>query len=312
MTYSKHRLPAAALGLAALLAPAARAQLGVIDVGAIAKAVERIEKAQEQIDKAQEQIDKTEELRNILDEMTSGVTDPWTELAAEASALDTSALPLPGALGTPPAPGGRLRARLDGTRVPLPSEPSNADLLAPPAATPGQITAAITPTAADDPLAGDAAARLARERQLRLRAEQRLAALRQRGIAQHAADAQLAGLLLNVQQQAAQAFATNEASADTTWTALLERNAAMSQTLGVLQSQLLALELAAHERAALQRQDSAARAAAARIAALQAAAASKARHRDYEANPARDGGDDTLEDCSGRFFTCGQALPPGF
>ena len=305
MTHTTHAIAAAALSLAALLAPAARAQFPTIDVAAIAKAVELI-------GKAQDQIDKTEEVRARIDDMTAAVTDPWADLAAEASALGTSALSLPGTLGTPPAPGGRLRARLDGTRVPLPSEPSNAALLAPPAATPGQIAAAITATVANDPLAGDAATRLARERTLRGRADQRLSAARQRGIAQHAADAQLAGVALNVQAQAAQAFATNEASADTTWTALLERNAAMSQTLGVLQSQLLALELAAHERDALQRQDALARRSAARIAALQAAAASKARHRAYEANPARDGGDDTLEDCSGRFFTCGRALPAGF
>jgi len=305
MTFRTQRLPAAALGLAALLAPAARAQFAVIDVGAISQALETT-------NKVQSQIDKTEEVRSRIDDMTAAATDPFADLAAQVSALGNSALTLPAALGTPPALGGRLRARLDGTRAPLPTEPFNADLLAPPAATAAQIEAAIRPTVSADPLAGDAAARLARERQLRQRAEQRATAVRQRGREQQAADARLAGVSMNVRIAAADAWATHESATDTSWTALAKQTAAQTQTLGVLQSQVLALELARLERDAMARQDALARASADRVAILQALAASKGRHRAYEADPDRDGGDTLLEDCGGRFHTCQTALPTGF
>jgi len=305
MTFRTQRLPAAALGLAALLAPAARAQFAVVDVGAIAKATEQIAKAQEQLAKA-------EEIRSRINDMTAAATNPFADLAAQASALGNSALTLPSALGTPPALGSRLQARLDSTRTALPSEPSNAELLTPPAATPGQIEAAIRPTVSADPLAGDAAARLARERQLRQRAEQRATAVRQRGREQQAADARLAGVVMNVRTAAADAWATHESATDTSWTALAKQTAAQTQTLGVLQSQVLALELAQLERDAMARQDALARASADRVAILQALAASKGRHRAYEADPDRDGGDTLLEDCGGRFHTCQTALPAGF
>ena len=305
MTFRHHRLPAAALGLAALLAPAARGQFAVVDVGAIAKATEQLAKAQEQLAKA-------EEIRSRVDAMTAAATDPYSRLASQASALGTSALTLPAALGTPPTLVSRLRARLDSTRTPLPSEPTNAELLTPPAATPAQIEAAIRPTVSGDPLAGDAAARLARERLLRPAAEQRPAAARPRGREQVAADARLAGIAVNVRTAAANAWTAHEAATDTSWTALAKQNAAQTQTLGVLQSQVLALELAQLERAAMARQDALARAGTDRVAILQAAAASKGRHRDYQADPDRDGGDSLLEDCGGRFFTCQTALPSGF
>ena len=305
MTFRTQRIPAAALGLAALLAPAARAQFAVVDVGAIAKATEQLAKAQDQLAKA-------EEIRSRIDDMTAAATDPFADLAAQASSLANSAWTVPGALGTPAAAGERLRARLDGSRAPLPSEPTNAELLAPTAATPAQIEAALLPTVAADPLAGDAAARLARERLLRERARQRIAAAAARAREQIAADALLAGLAANVRAQAASAWGEQESATDTSWTALLRQSSAQTQTLGVLQSQALALQLAALERETMRRQNSAAFAAANRIAALQAAAASKGRHRAYEADPDRDGGDDLMEACGGRFFTCATPLPPGF
>ena len=305
MTFRKQRIPAAALGLAALLAPAARAQFAVVDVGAIAKAAE-------QLDKAAEQLSKAEEIRSRIDDMTAAATDPFADLAAQASSLGTSAWTLPGALGTPAAAGERLRARLDGRRAPLPSEPSNAELLSPPAASAAQISAALLPTVASDPLAGNSAARLPRERLLRERARQRLAAAAARDLEQVAADALLAGRAANVRARASAAWTAQQAATDTSWTALLRQSSAQTQTLGVLQSQALALELAALERETMRRQNSAAFAAARRIAALQAAASSKARHRAYEADPDRDGGDGLMEACGGRFFTCGAPLPPGF
>lgn len=307
MTGCSQRLRAAALGLAALLAPAAaRAQLPTIDVAAIAKAVEMIQKAQDQID-------KVEELRAKVDDMSATVTNPWADLAAEADALRTSAMTLPAALGTPPRLGSRLQARLDGSRSPLPGEPPNADYTAPPGPTQAQITAAITPTAAGDPLAGDRAGRLARETQLRERARRRIAADRQRRTAQSAADGELAGTAMHVRTEASTAFSTNEASTDLSWASLMERNAAMTQTVGVLQSQLLAFELAEHERRTLERQDALSFAGRQRIAALQAAAASKAAHAAYMADPGRDAGDGRMEECGGRFFTAGcETVPAGF
>lgn len=305
MTFRKHGLRAAALGLAALLAPAARAQFPTIDVAAIAKAVEIV-------DKAQEQIAKTEEVRSRIDDMTAAATDPFADLAAEASALGASAWTLPSAIGTPRAAGERLRARLDGTRAPLPSEPTNAELLAPTAATAAEIEAALLPLVASDPLAGDAALRLARERQLRERERERIAAASARALEQIAADALLAGTIANVRGEAAAAWGRQESAADTSWTALLKQSSAQTQTLGVLQSQTLALQLAALERETMQRQDALELAAANRIAALQALAASKARHQAYESDPARDAGDALLDACGGRFFSCAVPLPPGF
>lgn len=305
MTFRKHALRAAALGLAALLAPAARAQFPTIDVGMIAKGVEII-------DKVQEEIDKTEEVRARIDDMTDVAADPYAALAATRAALGATAWGVPAALGTPRPPGERLRARLDGRRAPLPSEPTNAALLAPPEATPAQVEAALRPTVANDPLAGDAAARLARERLLRDRARQRIAAGRTRALEQIAAESLLAGTIANVRDAAAAAWGRQEAATDRSWTALLRQSSAQTQTLGVLQSQLLALELAKLERETMQRQDALERAAADRVAALQALAASKARHRAYEADPDRDAGDDLLDDCGGRFFSCSEPLPPGF
>lgn len=307
MTHLKHRCRAAGLAAAALLSPlAARAQLPTIDIGAIAKAIELI-------DKAQDQIDKVEEVRARIDDMTAAATNPWADLAASARALQDSAMNLPAAAGTPPRLGSRLQARLDGTRTQLPGEPPNDAYVNPPGPTQPQIDAAIVPAVADDPLEGDRAARLARERLLRERARQRIVADRQRRAAQNVADASLAGTGMSVRESAATAIATNDAAADSSWSALMERSAGLTQTVAVLQSQALAFQIAEHERRTLERQDALARAGMQRIAGLQAVAASKQAHRAYMADPGRDGGDALLEECGGRFFSGGcETVPPGF
>lgn len=306
MTFARPAFALAALAAWLLVPAAARAQLPTIDVANIANTAEIITKAQDQID-------RIEQVRDRIDQQVLAATDPWADLAAEATALRTSAITLPGALGTPPAVGGRLRARLEGTRTPLPGEPANADLVTPPQATPAQVRAGITPTATGDPLAGTAATRLARERQLRERARQRLAAAVQREREQAATAATLAGTGMTVWDSAAGAFAVHDASPDTSWTALHERNVALTQTLAVVESQALALRIAELERATLQRQDALTHAARGRLAAYQAAAVSKQRHAAYQASATRDAGDDLIEECGGRFFSGGcETVPAGF
>ncbi len=309
MTRFSQSLRAAAPGAAALLVmlPAARAQLPTIDVGAIAKAVEMIQKAQDQID-------KVEEVRAEINREVTKATRPWTQLATQAAALQASAISLPASLTAPPAIGGVLEGRVEGTAtVPAGGIP-NAEYVTPQADTAAQVTAAITPTVAADPLQGERAARVARERLLREPARLRIAADRLRRAGLNAADARLAGRGMNVLAAAGTAIGQNDASsAERTWSALWERNAALTQTVAVLQSQALAYDAAGHERRTLERQEALARASRERIAALQAVARSKAAHAAYMANPNRDAGDDRFEECGGRFYSGGcETVPQGF
>ena len=141
MTRFRHPLRWAAAG--ALAAAAALAQFAVIDVGAIAKAVEQIQTMTQQL----EQISA---FRQQMDAQVTAVTRPFTDLVALHDELTGTAFTLPPALGTAPAIGQRLEDRL----API---PGNAGYLQPPTPTAPQLQAALTPVAPDDPLVPDPA-----------------------------------------------------------------------------------------------------------------------------------------------------------
>ena len=286
----------------------ARAQLPTIDVAAIAKAVEAI-------GKAQTQIERLNSIRDHLDDQVVAATRPWQDLAAEANALRTSAIALPGAVvQPPPLIGGMLQQRAQGAAPVEPGDPTNAELLAPPSDTAAQVRAAVTPTAAGDPLEGERAARAARALAHHDRRRRLLAADRNRRAMRNAADVRLAGRTMSVTAAAEGSLVNGQASwAERSWSALWERSAATAHTQAVMTAQLLAHASAGHERRTLERQESLAAAARSRIAALQAVARSKAAHAAYQASATRDGGDGLWESCGGRFFSGGcETVPAGF
>lgn len=297
----------AALALLGCALPA-RAQFPVVDVAAIEKAVE-------QIQKIQTQIDRLTNVRDLLDLQVVAATRPWQDLAAEAAALQTSAIALPAAVvRPPPLVGGMLQQRAQGTAPVEPGDPSNAELLAPPSDTAAQVRAAVTPTAAGDPLAGARAVRTARAVAHHDRRRRLLAADRNRRAMRNAADVRLAGRTMSVAAAADRSLvAGQDSSGERSWSALWERNTATAQTQAVMTAQLLAHASADHERRTLERQEALAAGARSRIAALQAVAGSKAAHAAYQASTTRDGGDDLWESCGGRFFSAGcETVPAGF
>ena len=297
----------AALAVLACALPA-RAQVPTIDVAAIAKAVEII-------DHAQTQINRLNTIRDHLDDQVVAATRPWQDLAAEAEALRTSAINLPGAVTRPPPLiGGMLQQRAQGTAPVEPGDSTNAELLDPPDDTAAQVRAAVTPTAAGDPLAGDRAARIATAVAHHDRRRRLLAADRDRREMRNAADVRLAGRSMSVAAAAERSLTAGQASwEERSWSALWERSAATAHTHAVMTAQLLNHASADHERRTLERQESLAAGARARIAALQAVARSKANHAAYQASTTRDGGDDLWESCGGRFFSGGcETVPAGF
>ena len=296
MTRFRHPLRWAAAG--ALAAAAALAQFAVIDVGAIAKAVEQIQTMTQQL----EQISA---FRQQMDAQVTAVTRPFTDLVALHDELTGTAFTLPPALGTAPAIGQRLEDRL----API---PGNAGYLQPPTPTAPQLQAALTPVAPDDPLVPDPVD--ARRRALLVHdpQQQRQTTATATAHAQNIAEAQAVSTGVNVLTAAGTALGAAEAAAsEDSWTAIMTRQTATLHTLATLQAKALELEVAARERELLRRQSALADAGANRVALLQAAADGKAFHAALVTDPDRDAGDTLLAECGGRMFTnnCGDVDP---
>ena len=283
--------PARWAALAALAATAALAQFAVIDVGAIAKAVE-------QVQAMAQQLQQISAFRQQIDAQVAAIVQPFQDLVVEAQDLAGEAISLPAQMGAVPQLGARLTSRLAAT----PGNP----YLQPPTPTPAQLIAAVTPTASDDPLVPDPGR--SRDRALLVHRPQqdRLDASAAAAHEQNVAEARAVSTGVNVLTAADTALTGGEAAAsEQSWTAIFTRQAATLHTLTALQSKALELEVTSRERELLQRQAAVAERGTDRVALLQAAADFAAAHAARLADPNRDAGDELLENCGGRLFTAG-------
>ena len=152
-------LPARWAAVGALAAAAALAQFAVVDVGAIAKAVE-------QIHAMTRQLQQISAFRQQMDDQVRAMVQPFTALVVNAQDLADQAITLPAQLGAVPALGARLTARL----TPTPSNP----FLQPRTPTAADLVAAVTPTATGDPLVPNPAETAQRALQAHAPQQQRL------------------------------------------------------------------------------------------------------------------------------------------
>lgn len=282
--------------LSLLCLPAAvplAAQFPVIDIGSIKQALELTGKATATLDQAKA-------FREQLDAQVAALTTPFATLHLQSRELATSALSLPTSLGTPRALGTALQARVNDATA------GYATLAAPTAA---QIRAAVTDSAAGDPLhRTPGGTRTARNLASLQAAQTALAARLADQQARWTTEAQTLGTALNALTRATATGTALEANTGSSWTAWSARQAAALHTVANLQSKTLELDAAGLAREIAAEQDGLREAARTRTALVAAAAASKTAFAAYMATD-RDDGDALLERCLARLFTGGCQQP---
>lgn len=283
------RSPLRCLLLAFLPGCPLMAQFPVIDIGSIKQAIELTSKANAQLEQARA-------FRAQLDAQVAALTAPFATLHLQSRELATSALSLPGTLGTPPAIGAALQARVNNPAA------GYATLAAPTAA---QVRAAVTDSAAGDPLhRTPGGARTARDLAALQAAQTALAERLAADQARWATEARSLGTALNALTRATAAGTALESSTAGSWTAWSARQAAALHTVTNLQSKTLELHAAGLAREIAAQQDGLREAARARTALVTAAADSKTAFANYMATDRADG-DELLESCMARLFTGG-------
>lgn len=279
--------------LAILLAAPAAAQFPVSDLGVLSQTLRLTAEAQKQLEQARA-------FRQQLDAQVAAVATPFAQLHLAAGDLATSTIALPGSLGTPRALGAAIQARLNNAGA------GYATVAAPSAA---QVRAAVTDTAAGDPLhPTPGGARATRDAAAATAAQTAAGAALADAHGRLATETRALGTALNVLQRTGTAGAALEGLPDGSWTAWSARQTAALHTVGNLQAKALELQAAELARRIAERQDALRESARQRLAMLGAAARSKARFAAYMGT-ARDDGDDLFEACAARLFTAGCAAP---